>query len=154
MMGRTMSSSEVSPASPPPDEKRQPRQSRLLKAALACPRLGQFDITIRNVSETGIGGQAPGALQVGERVTVFLPGHEPTPGTVRWASGNRFGIKTDEAVDPCRLRAAHGAGVAGGEAIAGFEIIPPPTAPARRPGLVLGAAQPLHPGRSIWIDKR
>lgn len=152
-MGRTMSIPEAPPASSPPDEKRQPRQSRLVKAALACSRLGQFDVTIRNVSETGIGGQAPGALQIGERVTVFLPGHEPMLGTVRWVAGNRFGIETDQPVETSRLRAAHGAGAAPREQIAGFEIIPPPNVPVRRPGLVLGAARPAHFGRSVWQDK-
>ena len=98
-MGRAMSIPEAPPASPPPDEKRQPRQSRLVKAALACTRLGKFDVTIRNVSETGIGGQAPGALHIGERITVFLPGHEPMLGTVRWVAGTRFGIQTDRPVE-------------------------------------------------------
>ncbi len=153
-MGRTMSNPEAPPASPPPDEQRQPRQSRLVKAALACTRLGQFDVTIRNVSETGIGGQAPGQLHIGERVTVFLPGHEPMLGTVRWVAGNRFGIQTDRAVEASRLRAAHGSGAAAPEHVAGFEIIPPPMAPARRPGLVLGAARPAHFGRSVWQGKR
>lgn len=153
-MGRAMSIPEAPPASAPPDEKRQPRQSRLVKAALACTRLGKFDVTIRNVSETGIGGQAPGALHIGERITVFLPGHEPMLGTVRWVAGNRFGIQTDRPVEAARLRAAHGSGAAAAEHIAGFEIVPPPMAPARRPGLVLGSAQPAHFGRSVWQDKR
>ncbi|WP_439569296.1 PilZ domain-containing protein [Sphingopyxis sp.] len=149
-----MSIPEAPPASPPPNEKRQPRQSRLVKAALACARLGQFDVTIRNVSETGIGGQAPGALNIGERITVFLPGHEPMLGTVRWVAGNRFGIETDRPVETSRLRAAHGSGAAAPEPIAGFEIIPPPTAPARRPGLVLGSAQSAQFGRNMWQGKR
>lgn len=153
-MGRAMSIPEAPPASAPPDEQRQPRQSRLVKAALACTRLGQFDVTIRNVSETGIGGQAPGALHIGERITVFLPGHEPMLGTVRWVAGNRFGIQTDRPVEASRLRAAHGSGAAAPEHIAGFEIIPPPMAPVRRPGLVLGSAQPAQFGRSLWQDKR
>ena len=154
-MGRAMSIPEAPPASPPPpDEQRQPRQSRLVKAALACSRLGQFDVTIRNVSETGIGGQAPGALHNGERMTVFLPGHEPMLGTVRWVAGNRFGIETDRPVETSRLRAAHGSGAPQAEHVAGFEIVPPPMAPARRPGLVLGAAQPAQFGRSVWQDKR
>jgi len=153
-MGRAMSIPEAPPASPPPDEKRQPRQSRLVKAALACTRLGKFDVTIRNVSETGIGGQAPGALHIGERITVFLPGHEPMLGTVRWVAGTRFGIQTDRLVESTRLRAAHGSGAAPAEHIAGFEIVPPPMAPARRPGLVLGSAQPAQFGRSVWQDKR
>lgn len=149
-----MSNLEASPASAPPPDKRQPRQSRLVKAELACPRLGKFDATIRNVSETGLGGQAPHGLNIGERMTVFLPGHDPMMGTVRWVADKRFGLETDKPVDTTRLRAAHGNPVPATHPTAGFEIIPPPTAPARRPGLVLGAAQPAHFGRSIWLGKR
>ncbi len=149
-----MSNPEAPPASSTAAEKRQPRQSRLVKAALACARLGRFDVTVRNVSETGIGGQAPGPLHIGERITVFLPGHEPMLGTVRWVAGNRFGIETDRPVETSRLRAAHGSGAPAPDHVAGFEIVPPPTAPARRPGLVLGSAQPAQFGRSIWQGKR
>lgn len=150
-----MSNPEASPASLPPADKRQPRQSRLVKAALACSRLGQFDVTIRNVSETGIGGQGPAALHIGERITVFLPGHDPMLGTVRWVVDKKFGIETDRAIDTSLLRAAHGGAAPATHAVAsGFEIIPPVTAPARRPGLVLGASQPGHFGRSVWQDKR
>jgi hypothetical protein len=149
-----MSSPEASPASSVPPDKRQPRQSRLVKGALACARLGQFDVTIRNVSETGIGGQAPSALNIGERITVFLPGHDPMLGTVRWVVDKRFGIETDRPIDTGLLRAAFG-GISPTHAVAdGFEIIPPPTAPARRPGLILGAAQPAHFGRSVWTSDR
>ena len=74
-MGRAMPSPEAT-ASPAPTEKRQPRQSRLVKATLSCKRLGAFDVTIRNVSETGLGGQGPHVLQIGERITVLLSGHE------------------------------------------------------------------------------
>src|SRR3989344_3894030 len=41
-----MSSPEAAPASSVRPDKRQPRQSRLVKGALACSRLGQFDVTI------------------------------------------------------------------------------------------------------------
>lgn len=150
-----MSNPEASPASPSSPDKRQPRQSRLVKAALACSRLGQFDVTIRNVSETGIGGQGPAALHIGERMTVFLPGHGPMLGTVRWVVDKKFGIETDNMVSTGLLRAAHGGAAPATHAIAaGFEIIPPPTAPVRRPGLVLGAAQQGHFGRSVWLGKR
>ncbi len=148
-----MSDPEAPPASSSNAEMRQPRQSRLVKAALACARLGQFDVTIRNVSETGIGGQAPGALHIGERITVFLPGHQPMLGTVRWVAGHRFGIQTDRPVEVDRLRAAHGSGAPAPQNIAGFEIIPPPSAPVRRPALVLGSARPAHFGRSVWQSK-
>src|SRR3546814_11264563 len=72
-----------------------------------CQRLGRFDVTLRNVSLTGIGGQGPHALQIGERMTVIMPGHEPMLGTVRWVAGTRFGIQTDREIETVRLRAAH-----------------------------------------------
>src|SRR3546814_8615224 len=76
-----MSNPEAFPASSLPEEKRQPRQSRLVKAALACQRLGRFDVTLRNVSLTGIGGQGPHALQIGERMPVIMPGQEDRKNT-------------------------------------------------------------------------
>lgn len=150
-----MSNPEASPASSSSSDKRQPRQSRLVKAALACSRLGQFDITVRNVSETGIGGQGPAPLNIGERITVFLPGHDPMLGTVRWVVDKRFGIETDKPIDTSLLRAAHGGAAPATHAVSsGFEIIPPPTAPARRPALVLGTTRPGHFGRNVGHFKR
>lgn len=148
-----MSNPEVFPTSTAPAEKRQPRQSRLVKAALACPRLGQFDVTIRNVSETGVGGQAPHSLNIGERMTIFLPGHEPMLGTVRWVVDKRFGIETDKPIETTRLRAAHGAGAPAAHATAGFQIIPPSTESGRRPGLGPGAVKPGQFGRNAWGGK-
>jgi hypothetical protein len=134
-------------ASPASAEKRQPRQSRLVKAALGCQRLGQFDITIRNVSETGLGGQGPHILQIGERMTVLLPGHEPMLGTVRWVAGKRFGIETDKPVETSRLRAAHGDELRTADSIAEFQIIPAPKLDTWRPGLTRATSLPGHFGR-------
>ena len=134
-------------ASPASAEKRQPRQSRLVKAALGCQRLGQFDITIRNVSETGLGGQGPHILQIGERMTVLLPGHEPMVGTVRWVAGKRFGIETDKPVETSRLRAAHGDELRTADSIAEFQIIPAPKLDTWRPGLTRATSLPGHFGR-------
>ncbi|HKX90720.1 MAG TPA: PilZ domain-containing protein [Sphingopyxis sp.] len=130
-----MSNPEANPASPAPDEKRQPRQSRLVKATLACQRLGQFDVTIRNVSLTGVGGQGPHILQIGERMTVLLPGHEAMLGTVRWVAGNRFGIETDREIQTLRLRAAHGDQLVAADSRADFQIVPAPHIDTWRPGL-------------------
>lgn len=141
-----MSNSEASPASPAPDEKRQPRQSRLVKAALACQRLGQFDVTIRNVSLTGVGGQGPHALQIGERITVFLPGHEAMLGTVRWVAGNRFGIETDKPIETGRLRAAHNDQLVTADSKAEFQIVPAPQISTWRPGLSRATSLPGHFG--------
>src|SRR3546814_18558754 len=94
-----MSNPEADTASPAEAEKRQPRQARLVKASLGCERLGRFDVTIRNVSRTGVGGKAPPMLQIGERMTPFMPGHQPMMGTVRWVADTRFGFDTDETTE-------------------------------------------------------
>lgn len=134
-------------------EKRQPRQSRLVKAALDCERFGRFDVTVRNVSQTGIGGQAPHILHRGERLTVHLPGHGPMRGTVRWVVERRFGIETDGEIHMDRLRAAHGGSLPSADQSVEFRIIPPPTTTVKRPGLSLGAATPRDPHRSAWRER-
>lgn len=144
----------ATPAPAPPAEKRQPRQSRLAKAALGCQRLGRFDITIRNVSETGVGGQGPLPLNIGERVTLYLAGHQPMLGTVRWVQGTRFGIETDRVIETIRLRAAHADQLVAADSSIEFQIIPPPRDTSWRPGLKLGAAKPAHFGRSVWTNKK
>ena len=130
-----------------PDEKRQPRQSRLVKASLGCQRLGRFDVTIRNVSETGIGGQCPHILIIGERMTVFLPGHEPMLGTVRWVVDKRFGVETDKPVETMRLRASHGDDLRTVDSVADFQIVPAPKVDTWRPGLTRATTVPDHFGR-------
>ena len=135
-------------------EKRQPRQSRLVKAALESDRFGRFDVTVRNVSQTGIGGQAPHCLARGERLTVHLPGHRAMMGTVRWVVDQRFGIETDEEIRLDQLRAAHGGGVPSADRSVEFRIIPPPKDGAKRPGLSLGAASPGNPYMSDWRARR
>lgn len=142
-----MPESEATPASPTPEEKRQPRQSRLVKAALGCQRLGRFDVTLRNVSLTGIGGQGPHMLQIGERMTVFMPGHEPMLGTVRWVAGTRFGIQTDREIETVRLRAAHDDQIIAADSRLDFQIIPPPKVDTWRPGLTRATNLPGHLGR-------
>ena len=142
-----MSNPEASPASPAPDEKRQPRQSRLVKAALACQRLGRFDVTLRNVSLTGVGGQGPHILQIGERMTLFLPGHEPMMGTVRWVAGTRFGLQTDREIQTMRLRAAHNDTLVAADSRADFQIVPPPRVDTWRPGLTRATGVPGQFGR-------
>ncbi|MBA3940575.1 MAG: pilus assembly protein PilZ [Sphingopyxis sp.] len=141
-----MSNPEAQDASTAPDEKRQPRQSRLVKAALACNRLGRFDVTVRNVSQTGVGGQGPHTLAIGERLTVFLPGHEPMPGTVRWVAGNRFGIETDRDIETVRLRAAHADQLVTTDSKADFQIVPAPQMSTWRPGLTRATSLPGHFG--------
>lgn len=143
----SMSHNEADTASKTATEKRQPRQSRLVKAAFNCERFGRFDITIRNVSETGIGGQAPHALLIGERVTVYLPGHAPMMGTVRWVVDRRFGVETDVKIEPGRLRTASGEQLVAADSSLEFQLFTPPEATTWRPGLTIATNLPGHFGR-------
>ncbi len=136
-------------ADEPSADKRQPRQSRLVKATLECDRFGRFDVTVRNVSQTGIGGQGPHILDRGERLTVHLPGHGAMAGTVRWVDDRRFGIETDAEIHIDQLRAAHGGGLPSADQSVEFRIVPPPKIVSRRPGLTTGVS-PQHPGKSDW----
>lgn len=143
-----MRHSEAPTASPGSADKRQPRQSRLVKAALGCERLGQFDVTLRNVSHTGVGGKSPHALAIGERVTLYLPGHDPMLGTVRWIADMRFGIETDTPIDASRLRAAQVDTLVTSDSQAEFQIMPAPAISAWRPGLSQSSSLPGHYGRN------
>src|SRR3546814_16393872 len=128
-----MSNPEADTASPAEAEKRQPRQARLVKASLGCERLCRFDVTIRNVSKTGVGGKAPHMLQIGERMTLFMPGHQPMMGTVRWVADTRFGFETAEPLEPVRLRASHGHDLGPADRTVDFQLHPAPNHPPRRP---------------------
>ena len=132
-----MSNSEAHTASPAASEKRQPRQSRLVKASLGCERLSRFDITIRNVSRTGVGGKGSHRLHIGERVTLFLPAHPPMTATVRWVENTRFGIETDEPIETARLRTAQADQLVTADSKADFQIVPAPRLSTWRPGLGL-----------------
>ena len=142
-----MPDSEAPSASTASAEKRQPRQSRLVKAALACQRLGRFDVTLRNVSQTGVGGRGPHVLEKGERVTLYMPGHEPMTGTVRWVAGQRFGLETDKEIETTRLRAAHADELVAADSKSEFQIVPAPEVDTWRPGLRHATSLPGHFGR-------
>ena len=142
-----MSDTEADIASSGPAEKRQPRQARLVKASLGCERLGHFDVTIRNVSQTGVGGRAPHVLLIGERMTLYMPGHQPMMGTVRWVSDTRFGLQTDAPIETVRLRAAHGDDLVTADSKADFQIVPAPKLTTWRPGLAHTPHLPGHYGR-------
>ncbi len=142
-----MSNPEADIASTAEAEKRQPRQARLVKASLGCERLGRFDVTIRNVSKTGVGGKAPHMMQIGERVTLYMPGHQPMIGTVRWVADTRFGLETDHPIETGRLRGAHGDELVTTDSKADFQIVPAPKLSTWRPGLGISAPLPGHYGR-------
>lgn len=114
---------------------RQPRQSRLVQASLNNDRLGRINVRVRNVSESGIGGICELTLQIGERITVHLPGHRSMKGIVRWSYRQRFGIETDSRIHIPQLRAAHGGHLPSTDSSVEFRIIPPVKGDFRRPAV-------------------
>ncbi|MDG2004076.1 MAG: PilZ domain-containing protein [Novosphingobium sp.] len=82
------------------DEARSPRQRRLIRAQLNDGFGANFDIVIRNVSETGIGASMQGVPPLrGSAVTIMIPQGMAMSGTVRWVDGTGFGIALDDAID-------------------------------------------------------
>ena len=82
------------------EQVRNPRESRLIRAQMRG-RNGQVqDIFVRNLSRFGIGARAS-KLAPGkdETVTVLLPGGLEVSGSVRWRSGQHFGVKLDEELE-------------------------------------------------------
>lgn len=125
----------TAPNTPERAEKRRLRQLRLLRADVSSVRLGRFSVTVRNVSEQGIGGKAPVELNLGERVHIDLPGLLPLAGTVRWTFEGRFGVETDKPIALEALRSAYGDKLPAADQSVHFQVMRPSIASAKRPAL-------------------
>lgn len=82
---------------------REVRSGRMFQAAVENARIGQQRVTIRNVSEHGLGGRSQVPLEPGEQLVVTLQGLGRIDATVRWSDGSRFGLRLDRPIDPSRL---------------------------------------------------
>jgi hypothetical protein len=68
------------------------------RAVLSSQRIPHREVTIRDVSEYGLGGR--GAMLVpGEHLRVFVDKLGDFDAVVRWARGDSFGLKVDRPVD-------------------------------------------------------
>ena len=80
------------------------RQSRIFVATMTGERTPEQEIVIRNVSGTGMGGQARGCPpQQGEQVTVTIGSLAPLVGVVAWVRGDRFGLQLSTPIEPSQL---------------------------------------------------
>ena len=144
----------VSVGMTPPIEQRQPRQSRLVRAMLHSPRVGEITVTLRNLGRHGVGGRAGVLLLVGEAVTLHLADTDPLSGTVRWVRGSLFGIETDDDVPIDRLR--HTAATliqSASDQPTEFRIRPPVTCDLKRPSLSLHRVARGDRCTSDWIEE-
>jgi hypothetical protein len=131
---------------------RAARTARLLKASIQCPRLGIFDVVVRNISEHGIGGKTPRDFDRNEAVMVTLCGMDPVPGVVRWAWDGKFGIQTLTPIPLPEIQTAHGGHLPSSDAYNGeFEIMPPVDCETRRPTLSIEQFGRSAHCKSDWI---
>lgn len=83
-----------------PQQERNNRSSRIIRAVLVAPDGSEHDLLIRNVSHHGLGAKIATILvRAGDRLVMRLPNIGEVTGTVRWTRGEALGIQTDEAID-------------------------------------------------------
>jgi hypothetical protein len=79
------------------------RRRRMLAAPLRGQRFGELRITVRDISNGGLGGTTEQWLRMGEHVQTELPNLGEVGGTVVWTEGNRFGLSFDHEIDAARV---------------------------------------------------
>lgn len=79
---------------------REHRERRLLRGQMQTERLPAFDIVIRNISARGLCATCKGLPPVtGEFAELQLPDNRSVTATVRWASGQVFGVEFDAPIN-------------------------------------------------------
>lgn len=79
---------------------RSPRQRRLMRARMVSAGGTARDITIRNLSLMGLGGNFSSMPpEVGEQVTVYFAREVTVTGVLRWVEGKAFGMQFDCEID-------------------------------------------------------
>lgn len=81
----------------PEDRRTDPRQKVLLKAD-AFPVEGYAEVTVKNISKTGLSGETDAALEVDAPLLFCIEGNEFHLGLVRWVRGRKFGLDLDNAL--------------------------------------------------------
>lgn len=89
----------------PAEHRAHPRDSMLLKANLHVDgAIAPVAFRVRNLSASGLMGEAPITIAPGAQVLVELRSIGTIGATVAWAVGNRFGLAFYEMIDPRRVR--------------------------------------------------
>jgi hypothetical protein len=78
------------------------RIAQSCRAVLSSQRIPHREVTIRDASQFGLGGR--GAMLIpGETLRVFIDNIGDFDATVRWASGDSFGLHLAREIDPDAL---------------------------------------------------
>jgi len=105
---------------------------------LRCELIDSFgevhSCLMKNISRRGLGGSGCKGLLSGQRITIVMPVLGALAGTVRWSSGEKFGINLDCEIDPDLIRTT---APTESRKSSKFEVAPMhrPTNDWRRPGL-------------------
>ena len=85
---------------------REQRQQTVIEATMTGEFTPQSAVTIRDISQFGIGAATKGDLpDIGEHVVLSLTNGGEVSGKVRWTDGHKFGLRLNKAFDLGRLNA-------------------------------------------------
>jgi hypothetical protein len=88
----------------PGDHRRHRRDTMLLQATLQFDNGQSLRFRVRNISASGLLGEAPGAIAPGALVVVELRNVGHVPATVAWSLDGRFGLAFLDSIDPAVVR--------------------------------------------------
>lgn len=84
-----------------PAEKRADQRRKVLLRATIYAVSSYADVTVRNVSRSGLMGATSAQLKVGQSIAFSIDGKHYHLGTVRWARSGSFGLHLDDAIAIC-----------------------------------------------------
>jgi transcriptional regulator with XRE-family HTH domain len=108
-------SAHLDPASIARGDARDPRRALHLDALGATAADDSAQVTVHNLSTTGLLLETEASLAPGEMLEVDLPLAGATTAQVVWASGKLFGCRFDKPISPAVLSAAQLRAVSSGE---------------------------------------
>lgn len=80
-------------------EKRQHKRHKVRLAASVYPIDVYQEVTIHNASRSGLMGESPIEVEVGQTIFVSLDEKTYLSGVVRWTKGQQFGLDLDDPLD-------------------------------------------------------
>src|SRR5512139_1333744 len=90
--------------SSPELEERDHRSPRMLRCEIVDTLGARHACLLKNISRRGLGGSCSDTLEAGQPVTIHIPKLATLTGSIRWASGGRFGIRLDQEIAPELVR--------------------------------------------------
>ena len=107
LQGGSSSFDQALPVSIFADDRKHGRRTLSLSSSAVSDRSGEIPVTVRDISSGGLLLEAaPGAIRVGDRITIDLFDTAPLSMNVAWASGRYFGCEFEKQVGAAVVSAA------------------------------------------------